>query len=667
MTILSDNSFDLSAFSPELAELLGSGPGEEGCHLITVAAENGRSDVAPRDWLYCLVRNSGTIAHRYFIQSTRKQADSFISSVESAYDDEFMADLPAASLTTAHATAEVLPMLDRAQEIATTARLPHIDEAALTLAILETADDELREMLTLWSTEAGLNKMLSSLRRGLVPRDAESATLFDDRGEIQRSRFSVSGRRLLQRITDDVAGLGMKALTTRNVLYTLLETDSGPLSLGLTVAGFDVRKEFHSLLARELKRAGQPKRSEFVLTKDTCLGPVLTLFEAAQQAARERGSEQIAEVDVHRAFAEKEYRELTRLVPVGRSLDDRAFIEYVRSLTSDEIEDDAQDEESAPQSAREIEAGILSRLYGQNPAVSRVLPWIKRLRFGLPREGRPACVLLFVGPTGTGKTQLAKELARYVFGNEEHLLFLEMGQFKTEYSMTGLIGASPGYVGYGDGKLTNGLRDQPECVVLFDEIEKAHTQVFDVILRFADEGLISDPAGPVRDGRKCIIIMTTNAGQTWLRRELKQRPDLIHDPETLSREMFDAAMTELSDKGFRPEFLARVDERITFLPHSYQTCEKMIDSILEGEAAKLLKLKRITLDVRPEVRKHLAQECQSRVLEEGARVVPRIVNEEIISPMIDFLVDSDATDFDNQPVTVEVAMVGGSLTMEVSH
>ena len=94
----------------------------------------------------------------------------------------------------------------------------------------------------------------------------------------------------------------------------------------------------------------------------------------------------------------------------------------------------------------------------------------------------------------TGKTQLARELARYVYGDEDRLLFLEMGQFKTPESISMLIGSPPGYVGYGDGKLTNGLRDQPECVVLFDEIEKANTQVFDVILRFADEGLISDPA-----------------------------------------------------------------------------------------------------------------------------------------------------------------------------
>ena len=198
------------------------------------------------------------------------------------------------------------------------------------------------------------------------------------------------------------------------------------------------------------------------------------------------------------------------------------------------------------------------------------------------------------------------------------------------------IGAPPGYVGYGEGKLTNGLKDKPECVVLFDEIEKADTQVFDTLLRFADEGVISDPAGPVRNGRKCIIVMTTNAGQTWLRDHLRENPSAGDDPGTLTKDLFEAAMKELrEERHFRPEFLGRVDERITFLPFTPGTCRKIVDSVLDRELETIRKLKEIAVDVPDEVRELLSRKVHERSVDEGARAAPRTINECIITPMID--------------------------------
>jgi ATP-dependent Clp protease ATP-binding subunit ClpA len=175
-------------------------------------------------------------------------------------------------------------------------------------------------------------------------------------------------------------------------------------------------------------------------------------------------------------------------------------------------------------------------------------------------------------------------------------------------------------------------------VVLFDEIEKAHTEVFDVLLRFADEGLISDPAGPVRDGRKCIIVMTTNAGQRWMRDHFVTHPEARNDQrDTLAKQLFDAAREELQQAGFRPEFLGRVDERISFLPFTLETCQKIVDGVVKREMEKFLKLKGVTIEVTEKARNILARFAYDRSTDEGARGAPRAVNDFLVTPAIDLL------------------------------
>ncbi|HUW56010.1 MAG TPA: AAA family ATPase [Planctomycetota bacterium] len=463
-------------------------------------------------------------------------------------------------------------------------------------------------------------------------------------GKLRQTLLDPTGHRLCRRLIEDMASLGTRQVTTYHLLYTLLGTES-LLTRALTLRGVDVTKDLHTVLSRQLARAGTKRNTDFALTAETLLGSVTDLLLYAVQLARARGASAVAEADISRAFVHRSARTLQELFPKDKPLDPESLRNYM-----DTVEPEEAEEETPLQrfTIAEIEQAVNNRIRGESQAVAKVIPWIKRLRFGLSRDNRPAAVLLFLGPTGTGKTQMAKELARYVYGSEDALLFLEMGQFQTKESMSGFVGAPPGYVGYGDGKLTNGLRDKPECVVLFDEIEKAAVEVFDSLLRFADEGLISDPAGPVRDGSRCIIVMTTNAGQTWLQDEYFEIQQTTQDPDRLAERLakarkdehlpgnlLNAAKEQLKGKGFRPEFIGRVDELVTFLPLDLETCRYITEDILKTEAEKLMHLKGIELIVEEEALDSLAREAMLRSLAEGARGVPRTINERVINRLID--------------------------------
>lgn len=641
MELLTDRGLTISRFEPVLASVLGDKEGESGAAVLAEADALGHAQVQLRDWLYCLVRAPGTWARRQLIDAVGKNPDVFIAGVEAAFDTDEEPQGPAPLQLTASTVAPaVIAVLEAAERLARQNQWETVTDAVLTLALLETADEVLLDLLTKWIREEGMSALFTQLRIHVCKRNEEMAPLFDEDGRLNRRVFSPSGWRFCKRMAEDASSLGAKRITTRHMLYTLLGSESGALRVGLSLRGVDVKKELHSRLSGELARGRGKRNDAMQLTRDAIFDPAIRVLEAAQLLTRERESPAVAELDVARAFVARQPAELNRLFADGNPPDMTALAGCLDSMDLDEDEADAP---SRRLTVREIEAKIKERILGQDAAVDRVIPWIKRFRFGLLREGRPAGVFLFLGPTGAGKTQLAKELARYVFGDAEQMIFLEMGQFKTKESMSGLIGAPPGYVGYGDGKLTNGLRDMPECVVLFDEVEKADTQVFDTVLRFADEGMISDPAGPVRDGRRSIIVMTTNAGQEWLCSHLKQNSKAREDPAALTAQLFAAAMKELRDRGFRPEFLGRVDERVCFLPFTLETCRGIVDQVLLSELKKFAE-REIHVEVDESARQVLARHTFSRSLEEGARGAPRVINELVITPVIDRIAEHEIED-----------------------
>lgn len=648
--LLDEKGLRMAAIEPILAAVLGNNKGEEGYRIISEASQHGHERIELRDWLYCLFKGPGMRLRKFLVEGPGKDANELVDLLESSLGDEDASGFPPSELTAKTVASPVLDMLKKAEELATAGSKARVDDGALSLALLMTADAGLMRMLGVWSTQGRLDSFIKDLKNeyegGLRPQK----DLFLANAELNRSAFKGGGWRFCQRLQEESASLGAEKVTTRHLLYSLLGNEDGALALGLAMQNVDVKKDLHAALSRELARPGRKRNDELRLIKDTLFGSVIKVLQDAQKAAAERGAEEMGEEDVHRAFLVSQASELTRLIPREKVVDLAALRDYLREYTADESKAGPPIQRY---SIQEVQDRINATIFGQQDAVARVIPWIKRLRFGIPRDGRPAGVFLFLGPTGAGKTQMAKELARYVYGNEEMMIFLEMGQFKTKEAMNQFIGAPPGYVGYGDGKLTNGLRDKPESVILFDEIEKADSQVFDTLLRFADEGLISDPAGPVRDGRKCIIVMTTNAGQQWLREHLIANKEAIHNPKELTQQLFEAAMKELREKGFRPEFLGRVDERITFLPFTKETCRQIVDSVLDKEIGKFAKLKQAKIEVPDDVREVLAQYAFDRSTEEGARGAPRAVNEHIVTPAIDLL-----SDFEEQNKPMPTKLIG---------
>lgn len=660
IVLFRDGKLDLSAFDPECARMLGDETGEEFCRVVTEASARNHAKVLLRHWFYCLAQQNGSRFRKGLLDAQRKDPQEFIDVLEESLElsvsqGDFLPD----EMSRESMSPEVEQMLAKAAEIADTNDHSTICEEDLTLALFGNFDGELQDLVTFhFGGEKAIQSFLDSLSS---PAKGRYPELFLPSGELNQKAFTYSGLEFCKRLLEDASSLGIHKITTRHMAYTLLANEKNILFQAFSIYGVKVKDDLHIFLSRELSHPGAKRNVDLRLNEESMFALVQIILREAVRRGVDRGAGGAAEFDICLAYFEEEHGDLARYFPPTRALDCDAIRKYMEAVSADDFEAEAKTYQKF--TVQEIQDNISKRIRGQDAAIRRLIPWIKRLRFGLGREDRPQAVFLFLGPTGTGKTQMAKELARYVYGDPEMMVFLEMGQFKTKESMSIFIGAAPGYVGYGEGKLTNGLRERPESVVLFDEIEKADTQVFDTILRFSDEGVIGDPAGPVRDGRRCIIVMTTNAGQTWLRNHLRSNPSAREDPE-LGKKLFEAAMDELREEGFRPEFLGRVDERITFVPFSEKTCRKIIDDLLEREIRLFQHKAGVRLTVENEVREQLAKQAHERSLDEGARGAPRAINTFVTVPAIDLLTDFESKGEDFANCELIASLRGDQVRME---
>ncbi len=295
--------------------------------------------------------------------------------------------------------------------------------------------------------------------------------------------------------------------------------------------------------------------------------------------------------------------------------------------------------EEETQKLLRMEEALHERIVGQDEAVRAVAKAVRRARAGLKDPRRPIGSFIFLGPTGVGKTELARALAEFLFGDEGALVRIDMSEYSERHTVSRLVGSPPGYVGYEEGgQLTEAVRRRPFSVVLFDEIEKAHPEIFNVLLQILDDGRLTDAQGRTVDFKNCVIIMTSNVGAPQLDKEVGIGFRAAGYDETVDRErqyerMREQVMEELR-RTFRPEFLNRLDEIIVFRPLTHEQIKAIVGILME-RVRRELRGQNMDLELTPAAQEVLAREGYDPKF--GARPLRRAIQRLIEDPLSDEL------------------------------
>jgi len=306
--------------------------------------------------------------------------------------------------------------------------------------------------------------------------------------------------------------------------------------------------------------------------------------------------------------------------------------------------------ESERERLTKLETELGKRVIGQSEAVEAVSNAVRRSRAGLQDPNRPVGSFIFLGPTGVGKTETARALAQFLFDDERAMVRLDMSEYMEKHAVARMIGAPPGYIGYDEGgQLTEAVRRRPYSVILFDEIEKAHPDVFNVLLQILDDGRLTDSQGHSVDFKNTVIIMTSNIGSQWLLE--------TEGPDDAEAEKF---VLDALRQTFRPEFLNRVDDVIVFHRLNREHLADIIDLQL-SHVRNLLADRELTLDVFAEAREFLVREGYDPAY--GARPLKRAIQTFIQNPLAMAVLEGRFKDGD----TVSVAPSADGKSLEFTH
>ncbi len=304
--------------------------------------------------------------------------------------------------------------------------------------------------------------------------------------------------------------------------------------------------------------------------------------------------------------------------------------------------------EAEVQKLLSMEERLRERVVGQEMALQIVSDAIRRSRAGLQDPNRPLASFLFLGPTGVGKTELARALAEFLFDSEQAMVRIDMSEYMEKHSVSRLIGAPPGYIGYEEGgQLTEAVRRHPYSVVLLDEIEKAAPEVFNVLLQLLDDGRLTDGQGRTVDFKNTVIIMTSNVGNRWL-----------HEYDGMDEEEIQRTVRQrLREEGFRPEFINRIDEVIVFRQISREQMKNIVDIQINRLRPRLTE-RHITLQLSDAAKDFLANEGYDPQF--GARPLKRVVQKEVENRIARAILDGTMHDGD----TVDIDTQNGKLEMK---
>ncbi|GAC1697102.1 MAG: AAA family ATPase [Candidatus Limnocylindrales bacterium] len=317
--------------------------------------------------------------------------------------------------------------------------------------------------------------------------------------------------------------------------------------------------------------------------------------------------------------------------------------------------------EEETQKLLKMEEALHAKVIGQNEAITTISRAVRRARAGLKDPRRPIGVFFFVGPTGTGKTHLARNLAEFMFGNQDNMIKIDMSDYMERHNVSRLVGSPPGYVGYEEGgQLTETVRRKSYCVILLDEIEKAHPEVFNILLQVFDEGRLADAKGRTVDFRNTIIIMTSNIAQKMLKSEASlgfRGKGTGDDPEAQAAyERMKERVNDEMKRFFRPEFLNRIDATVVFQPLSRVEIREIVEIEL-GRVRKQLASQAMSLDVSQLAKDHIATVGYDSNF--GARPLGRAIQNEIEDPLAEMLLLAAFAPGD----TVRIDAADGKLTI----
>ncbi|MBM3256266.1 MAG: ATP-dependent chaperone ClpB [Candidatus Moranbacteria bacterium] len=298
----------------------------------------------------------------------------------------------------------------------------------------------------------------------------------------------------------------------------------------------------------------------------------------------------------------------------------------------------------------QAEAALRLKVVGQEEAVLAVANAIRRNRAGIAEPSRPIGSFLFLGPTGVGKTELAKTLAEFLFDNPESFIRLDMSEYMEKHTVSRMIGSPPGYVGYEEGgQLTEAVRRRPYSVILLDEIEKAHPEVFNILLQIMDDGRLTDAKGRTVDFTNCVIIMTSNIGSELISRKAEDLGFSSNKKKRLlSEKEIEEKVREMLSRDFRPEFLNRIDEIVIFHSLNMENLSAIVELQIQ-EVKKRLKEKKINVEIDDRAKKWLAKRGYDPIF--GARPLKRLIQSAIFNPLAMMILRGELKEGDRARVT----------------